>query len=132
MRLILSQIGLNLQTTNWIMAFVSSVNFGVLLNGSPSKFFKPHRGVRQGCPLSPYLLLLVIEGLGRMLLRYKNLGLIQGIKISQKTKFTHLLFVDDVMMFGAALLNERHHSKEILQNFSKSLGMKISYKNLFC
>ena len=57
------------------------MNFGVLVNGSPSEFFKSHRGVRQGYPLSPYLFVLVIEGLGRMLLRYKNLGLIQGIKI---------------------------------------------------
>lgn len=93
LRFVLLQIGLNLPTTNWIMTCVSLANFVVLVNGSPSEFFKASKGVKQGCPLSCYLLLLVIEGLGRMVLRYKNLGLIQHIKVTSKSNLTHLLFV---------------------------------------
>lgn len=126
LRLVLLQIGLSLLVTNGIMACVYSGNFALLFNGSPIDFFKASRGVRQACPLSPYLFLLVIEGLGRSVLRYKSLGLIQGVKVIAKTHLTHLLFVDDVMTFGAASLNEWRHFKDIPQTFCKAIGMKIS------
>jgi hypothetical protein len=35
LRLVLLQIGLNLQVTNWILGFVSSTSFVVLVNGGP-------------------------------------------------------------------------------------------------
>ncbi|XP_020262570.1 uncharacterized protein LOC109838550 [Asparagus officinalis] len=40
---------------SWIYHIISSSNCAVLVNGSPSKFFKCHRGLKQGDPLSPLL-----------------------------------------------------------------------------
>ena len=45
-RLILIQIGVPLQAVNWIMGYLSSANFVVLINGTPSKFFSATRGIR--------------------------------------------------------------------------------------
>ena len=84
LRLVLLQIGLSLSATNWIMACVSSVIFVVLVNGSPTYFYKAFRGLRKGCPLSPYLFLLGIEGVGSLMSRYKNIGLSQGVKVTKK------------------------------------------------
>jgi hypothetical protein len=42
---------------------MESANFVLLINGSPSGFFKELRGLRQGFPLSLFLFLLVVEGL---------------------------------------------------------------------
>lgn len=44
LRLILIQIGLPWVVCKWIMACVSSVNFVVIINGSPTDFFKISRG----------------------------------------------------------------------------------------
>jgi len=63
LRLLLLHIGIDYVTVEWIMACVCNVSFSVLVNGSPSEFFYGSRGLRQGCPLSPLLFLLIIEGL---------------------------------------------------------------------
>ena len=74
-RLILIQIGLPLIGVNWIMACLTSTNFAILVNGTPSRFFATSRGIRQGCPLSPLLFILVIEGLSLLISDAREHGL---------------------------------------------------------
>ena len=61
LRLILLQIGLDLDLKNWSMTYLPSVNYVVLINGTPTNFFRGTNCVRQGFPLSPLLFLLIIE-----------------------------------------------------------------------
>ena len=82
------------------MACLTSANFVVLINGTPLKFFKASRGIRQGFPLSPLLFILINEGLSLLIADARAHGLIKGIKISSSLALTHLLFVDDVIMLG--------------------------------
>ena len=46
---------------NWIKLFYKDAQSCIVNNGHMSEFFKIERGVRQGCPLSPYLFILIIE-----------------------------------------------------------------------
>jgi exonuclease III len=50
---------------SWIVNLTSSALFSILINGVPSKPFSPSRGIRQGDPLSPFLFILLAEGLSR-------------------------------------------------------------------
>ena len=47
LRLVMIQIGLDLEIVNWIMGCVQSASFVVLINGSPSNFFRASRGLRK-------------------------------------------------------------------------------------
>ena len=45
----------------WIKVFYCNIESCILNNGWASNFFQLSRGVRQGCLLSPYLLILSVE-----------------------------------------------------------------------
>jgi hypothetical protein len=89
-----------------IMRCVSSVTYSVLVNGVPYGNIIPSRGLRQGDPLSPYLFLLVAEGLSSLLVRAEQEGKLTGVPISAGgVRLTHLLFVDDNLLFCRANFN---------------------------
>eukprot|EP00253_Pinus_taeda_P031803 PITA_31803 len=62
-KMILIHLGFPHAYISWIMACITSPSLSILINGSTSPFFHSERGLRQGCPLSPLLFLLVMEGL---------------------------------------------------------------------
>lgn len=93
--LVLLWIGLSLEIVNWIMTCVSTVNFYFLINGRFLNFFKVSRGIREMYPLFPFLFLLVIEALSRLLKKEKRDNVISGVKVLVVITLTHLLFVGD-------------------------------------
>eukprot|EP00253_Pinus_taeda_P008802 PITA_08802 len=81
------------------MALVTSSNFSILVNGSPSEIFSPSRGLRHRDPLSPFLFIIMMEGLGRSTNEAKALGNIKGLQlIEQGQTMTHQQIVDDTML----------------------------------
>jgi hypothetical protein len=83
LRLILLSAGFGIKITDWVMSCVTSANFVVLINGEATKFFKSERGLRQGCPLSPYLFIMIMEGLSLLLTKNVSDHQISGIKVSK-------------------------------------------------
>jgi len=57
----------------------------VSLNGKPAQQFPIHRGIRQGCPLVPYLFLLIGEALNMAASHEQRAGRIQGIELPNST-----------------------------------------------
>jgi hypothetical protein len=114
LRLVLLQVGISLEETDWILGCVSSTNFVVLINGKPTSFFKSSRGLRQGFPLSPLLFLLVIEGLSRTIQEKVRDKKIEGVPVARGLSITHLMFVDDVILFGNGSISEWEVFKEVL------------------
>ena len=57
----LRTMGFGASFLKWVNLFYTSVQSSVNVNGYLSQFFSLSRGVRQGCPLSPLLYVLVAE-----------------------------------------------------------------------
>ena len=125
LRLLLLQIGIPLIGVNWIMGCVTNSCFAVLVNGIPFDFFLDSRGIRQGCPLLPLLFILIIESLNRIILDAKQKCHIKGFQYSPSLSLTHMLFVDDAILFGIGTVNEWGAYKEALDLFCSATGTAI-------
>ena len=60
------------------------MNFSILINGCPSDFFGRSRGLRQGDPLSPFLIDIVMEALSRMLVAANAAGQFSGFTVGNE------------------------------------------------
>jgi hypothetical protein len=123
LRLILLQTGFGVSTTKWIMGCVSNATFAVLINGETTSFFQSERGLRQGCPLSPLLFILVMEGLSFLLKKSQVDGIITGVKVTRLVKILHIFFVDDVLLMTKENLQEWREIEIILKTFCRASGL---------
>jgi hypothetical protein len=126
LRLVLYSAGFGENLSNWILACVTSANFAVLINGEATSYFKNERGLRQGCPLSPYLFILIMEGLSLLLTKNFTERKITGIKVTNFLKMFHLMFVDDVLLMTLADPAEWSIILEVLSLFCSVSGLTIN------
>jgi hypothetical protein len=108
------------------MYSITTVSCSVLINGSASPFFRYERVLIQGFPLSPLFFLLVAQGLSRALAAENQRRSFPVIKITSSLQVTHLLFVDDILIFTMGSRLEVGTLKSIINIFSKSTGMIIN------
>jgi hypothetical protein len=119
-------MGINIRIFNWIMGCLNSALFVVFINGSPYHFFKAMRGLRQAFPLSPFLFLIVAEGLSRLMKEARNSNSIRWVKVSESEEITHLLFVDDIFLSVFASQTKLISLKKIIDLYCKVTGMMIN------
>ena len=75
----------------------------MLINGQPSHKFRSSRGIRQGCPMSPYLFVIAINELSLALNEALAAQHLQGISLGPNCSPIHsLLFTDDLLVCGQA------------------------------
>ena len=124
---IMRKIGFNEQWINLIMRCVKIVSYLVLVNGEPCSMIHPTRGIRQGDPLSPFLFLLCTKGLNGLIKEAENNGDIHGFSLCWRgPKLTHLLFMDDSLLFCKATMEECGKVLEILNMYEVTLGQKVN------
>ena len=103
----LQYFGFGPSVVNWVKCLYSNIESCFLNNGWTSNFFKIERGVRQGCPLSPYLFVLSVEVLAKAFKRNSNIRGIhvnqEEIKISQYADDTTLILNGSQTSLSAAL-----------------------------
>ena len=107
----------------WISTFYTNIESAVINNGFLTNWFKPSRGVRQGCPLSPFLFILSAELLANKIRQDTK---ILGIKILEnEIKLSQ--FADDTNLFCADLEAVKEALK-LADEFERLSGLTLNVK----
>jgi hypothetical protein len=77
-------------------------------------------------PYVPILFLLIVEDLSRLVKNVKCRGMLKSIKVSSLISLSHLLFVDEIVLFGEAKDKEWESFKLIMDCFYKVTVMIIN------
>ncbi len=127
LKLVLMQFGFSPIFIGWIMEFISSVSFSIMVNGGITEKFHPSRGLRQGDPLSPYLFILGQEMLSRLIDKVFLYGSISGVKMNVNgMAFTQVTYADDIMFFAKANSREVQILDNCLENYYEWSGQRIN------
>ncbi|XP_071704456.1 uncharacterized mitochondrial protein AtMg01250-like [Rutidosis leptorrhynchoides] len=82
-----------------IKGCLSSARTSVSVNGNPTREFPIKRGLLQGDSVSPFLFIIVMEGLHLEFHRVIELDFIRGIKVGNSNmRLSHFIYADDVIL----------------------------------
>ncbi|KAL9414454.1 hypothetical protein AB3S75_042843 [Citrus x aurantiifolia] len=109
------------------MNCITTSSFSMLVNGSPKGMIHPQRGLRQGCPLSPYLFILCAESFSNLLLQAEQNHQIQGLKFGKEITISHLLFADDSLVFTKASVDGCKALKAIFECYAAASGQLFNF-----
>ena len=120
----LQHFGFGPSLLNWIELFYCNIESCVLNNGWASNFFKLSRGVRQGCPLSPYLFILSAEILADAIRKKQR---IKGIEING-IDFKLSQYADDTTLILDGSEKSFLESVILIETFGNISGLRLNIK----
>ena len=107
----------------WVNIFYTNIESAVQNNGFITSWFKPSKGVRQGCPLFPYLFILSAEVLSNKIRQESN---VRGIKVfGKEIKLSQ--FADDTTLFNADI-ESLERALKIVGDFGRIAGLSLNVK----
>src|SRR5574340_297414 len=118
----LQKAGIEGTYLNIIKAIYDKPTSNIILNGEKLKAFPLKSGTRQGCPLSPLLLNIVLEVLATAIRAEKE---IKGIQIG-KEEVKLSLFADDMILYMQNPKESTRKLLELIKYYSKVAGYKIN------
>ena len=117
----LQNVGIEGTNLNLIKAIYDKPTANIILNSEKLKAFPLRSGTRQGCPLLPLLLNVVLDVPAMATREEKE---IKGIQIEKEVKL--LLFADDMILYIENPKDATRKQPELINEFGKVVG----YRNL--
>lgn len=94
------QFGVHPRMKKWILWCVKTITIFFMVNGCRTEPFKLDKGLRQGDPISSFMLTMVSESLTFVIKLARSLNVINGVQItSDRVVLTHLQFGDHTLLF---------------------------------
>ena len=118
----LRSYGFGASLIKWVKTLYSHTESCILNNGWASNFFEIQRGVRQSCPLSPYLFVLSAEMLATAIRKNTN---IKGISVNN-TEIKLSQYADDTTLILDGSCESLLSSLTMLDDLSKVSGLRLN------
>lgn len=109
------------------MDCITTSSFSVIINGTLKGMITPQRGLRQRCPLSPYLFTTSAEAFPNLLTQAERQKRIQGLRFRQHISISHLMFANDSLIFSRASLKDCQHLKDIFNCYAAISGQIFNF-----
>ena len=128
---VMRRMGFGQRWIAWIFWCMSTVSYSILINGVSEGFFRSTRGIRQGDPLSPYLFVLGMDILSRLVNKAVEGNFLSGCKLGgareeEELEVSHLLYADDTLLFCKDNPDQLACLRWILMWFEALSGLKIN------
>nr|GFA79208.1 RNA-directed DNA polymerase, eukaryota, reverse transcriptase zinc-binding domain protein [Tanacetum cinerariifolium] len=104
-----------------------SARTSILINGSHTSEFSLKRGLRQRDHLSPFLFIIVMEGLHMALNDGIASNMFHEVRIGSNIHLSHLFYADDVSILSDWNQNDMKNITRILNIFYIAFGLKINF-----
>jgi hypothetical protein len=114
--------------SQWIRLFFTGAETAVHLNGQATSSFPIQRGVRQGCPLAPYLFFMIGEALNIATKWAMEMGNLQGIHLPEEVEQQLILqYADDTSYTLAGTKENLSNLIALLDLFHLASGLCINW-----
>lgn len=87
------------QFISWIMTCITNTRYSLSINSGIFGHFRGKKGLRQGDPLSPFIFVICMEYLSRILRYVRGHHSFSYHSRYEHLNLTHLSFADDLMLF---------------------------------
>ncbi|XP_019085605.1 PREDICTED: uncharacterized protein LOC109126483 [Camelina sativa] len=114
------------QFIQWIKLCITTASFSVQVDGELAGYFQSSRGLRQGCSLSPYLFVICMDVLSKLLDKVAGIGQFDYHPRCRNIGLTHLSFADDLMVLSDGKLRSIAGIVDVFDKFAKFSGLKIN------
>jgi len=113
----------------WTTSLYENAESTVMVNGEASTTFTLGRAVRQGCPLAPYLYLMVADVLGHMLQdpEYE----VQGLRLPNGQYIWEMLFADDTALYLKGTQENLNKMMKVLELYCSASGSKVNWTKTY-
>ncbi|KAK3187739.1 hypothetical protein Dsin_027300 [Dipteronia sinensis] len=127
LRSVMAKMGFPLRWMELVHDCISTSTLGFIINGKVLGEVVPSRGLRQGCPLSPYLFLLCADSLSCLIRNSKKNGNLLGFRCSKGSPLvSHLFFADDSLLFCKATVGSCEEIGRVLNVYEKGSGQMVN------
>lgn len=115
------------QSISLIMNCINKASSSILINGRKTETFQHSRGLRQGDPMSPFLFNICLKYLTGMINHACMDKTWTPFWVGKdKIPISHLMFADDLLIFGRVDKSTSTTLKRILNTFCDLSGQKIN------
>ena len=105
----------------WIKTIYYNSESTVINYGNTAGFFKLQKGIRQGCPISPYLFIIAVEVMANGIRENCN---VKGIKVGD-TEFKISQLADDTTVFVSTFESIKT-VLQLIEDFGRISGLKLN------